>query len=446
MFGKLFNFLTKSSATSAAYLLDAGHVQPTPFDQGKNQREGYTQNVIVYRCVNLIASQVSKIPFVLYKGDRIIESHDLLDLLRAPNPKQSQKEFIEDVISQKLITGNAYIEMATPNNSSELLFKKPSYLYSLNPSYMAIVPGTNGMPSRYEFTRGLKPIPFPVTMTGQSNIIHLKEFNPIDDWYGLSPIQPAGINIDQVNSGNKWNYSNLKNGAKISGILKTKKSLTDEQYNRLKKYKEETLQGERNTGEIPILEGDLDFIPNSMSPTDIDFIDGIKMSSQMIAYAFGVPYDLVNTEQAKYDNLDRAFELLWDQAVKPNLIHLLDELNKGLVSRYGSDLWLSYDEDSVEAISTKRSRKRDSLERCSFLTANEKRESLGLDPIDGGDELLTELNKIPLSQVGFSFNNNQDAPSGDKKSYEEKLLKQGYEKEMALKLSSIVYESDDVDS
>jgi len=156
----------------------------------------------------------------------------------------------------------------------------------------------------------------------------------------------------------------------------------------------------------------------------------------MIAFAYGVPYDLVNTDQAKYENLEKAYELLWDQAIEPNLIHLLDELNNWLVTRYGDDLLLSYDKNNIGAIQLKNNRKITALESVSFMTINEKRASIGLEPIEGGDQLLTELNKIPLSEIGLNI----DQGSGTKSDYIMSLEKKGYEKKQAEKMAGLIYD------
>lgn len=438
LFSKLFNYLKKESATHKTYVVNDGQSQSTDFSQRKNQIEGYTLNAIVFRCVDMIATGVAKVPLVLHLNGKIVEKHPLLDLLNKPNSMQSKSEFILDVISQKLITGNAYIEAAFPGASPDLNVGKPSYLYSLDPAKMEIVPGKNGIPSEYKYTKNGISVNFPVSVIGLSNILHIKSFNPTNHWYGLSPMQPSGSSVDQVNSGNRWNNSLLKNGGKPSGVLQTDQKLTNEQYENMKKYREDNIQGTMNTGKTLVLEGGLNFKPMSMSPTDLDFIEGIKSATQTIGFAFGVPYDLLNTAQAKYDNLAMAYEMLWDQSIEPNLTHLIDELNTWLVPKYGSELVLSYDKDQVEAIASKRDRKRKSLDQVTFMTINEKRSSMGLEGAEGGDILLTEMNKIPLSEAGFTFDDNTDDQK--KSSYIKSMMSTGHDRKQAEKLADIVFE------
>ena len=56
-------------------------------------------------------------------------------------------------------------------------------------------------------------------MTGRSTVLHLKTFNPLNDWYGLSPIEAAAYSIDQHNQAGAWNQAMLQNGARPSGAI-----------------------------------------------------------------------------------------------------------------------------------------------------------------------------------------------------------------------------------
>jgi len=438
LFNKLFSFEKKQSKTrtnKSSGIVDFNNYDFKDYKTRDYQKEGYEKNVIVFRCVKLIAESLAKINFQLFKGDKLLDNHPVLDLLKSPNPYQSKKEFIQDVISQKLITGNSYIEAVYNDESNVYQEKPPLFLYSVNPYFMSVKPGKDGLPASYIFGYNNNKTVFSVNMNGKSNILQLKEFSPTNELLGVSPLKACAPDVDIISEGKKWNYNIIKNGGKVSGVLEAEQELSDSQYQQLKKFKDSMIGGNNNGG-IPVLGGGVKFTPLGLSPSDLDFINGIKASSQMIAFAYGVPYDLVNTDQAKYENLEKAYELLWDQAIEPNLIHLLDELNNWLIPRYGDDLLLTYDKNAVGAIQQKNNRKINSLESISFMTINEKRSAIGLAPIDGGDQLLTELNKIPLSEIGLNVDNNVE----NKSDYILSLQKKGYEKKQAEKMAGLIYD------
>tara|TARA_R110000823_G_C15921463_1_gene498712 strand:+ start:185 stop:1468 length:1284 start_codon:yes stop_codon:yes gene_type:complete len=422
--------------------IGSGQVAGKNYDDLKLQEEGYKENAVVFRCIDMIAQEVAKVPFQLYQNDKLLEKHPLLELLLNPNPMQSKSEYIIDVISNKLISGNAYLEAAYAKTSSDTVLRPPIFLYSHNPSNIDIIKGSNGMPHEYKYTLNGSSISFPVSTYGRSNILHLKTFNPTDSWYGFSKIQAASQNIDYVNLSNEWNNNILKEGGNVSGVIEIsdKISYTPQQMEdvrvSMKKFK-----GSQSKSIMSLPNG-MTYKQMALSPNDMNFLEGTKVSAQFIAFVFGVPYDLVNTDQAKYENLEKAKELLWDNAVKPNLEHLITEMNTWIVPRYGKGLRLSYNEDAVEAISTKRDRKRQSLEGVTFMTVNEKRLAMGLEELGGGDTLLTEMNKIPLDQVVF---NNEESLPEDEKSYLKSLITQGYNEKKAKILTGLVYDHSDND-
>ena len=136
--------------------------------------EGYQRNVIVFRCVNLIARGLGSVPWLLYKkshsNEEEIEQHPLLSLLNCPSPYQAGSAFMESVVGHLLLSGNAYIEaiMNTRNQIQEL--------YALRPDRMRIVAGASGIEG-YEYTVGSHRKRYEVdTITGKSQILHIKLF------------------------------------------------------------------------------------------------------------------------------------------------------------------------------------------------------------------------------------------------------------------------------
>ena len=109
-------------------------------------------------------------------------------------------------------------------------------------------------------------------VTGAGPILHLKSFNPLDDWYSLSPIEAAAYAIDQHNAAGAWNQALLQNGARPSGALvfapkEGPAALGDEQFRRLKEQIEEQFSGARNAGRPLLLDGGLDWREMSLPPT-----------------------------------------------------------------------------------------------------------------------------------------------------------------------------------
>ena len=53
----------------------------------------------------------------------------------------------------------------------------------------------------------------------RENVLHLKLFNPLDDHYGLSPLDRRRAALDPHNAASPWNKAMLDNAARPSGAL-----------------------------------------------------------------------------------------------------------------------------------------------------------------------------------------------------------------------------------
>ena len=135
-------------------------------------------------------------------------------------------------------------------------------LYALRPDRMKVVPGPDGWPQAFEYTVAGATVRFDQA-AAQPPILHLTLFNPLDDYYGLSPLEAAAIAVDTHNAAAKWNKALLDNAARPSGALvyagPDGLTLSDQQFERLKKELSEQYQGTGNAGRPMVLEGGLDW-------------------------------------------------------------------------------------------------------------------------------------------------------------------------------------------
>jgi HK97 family phage portal protein len=248
------------------------------------------------------------------------------------------------------------------------------------------------LPSGYRYQAGKEAIEFPIDpVTGESDILHIKTFHPLSDFYGLSSIEPAAYSIDQHNQAGEWNQSLLQNGARPSGAIVVgarggPRNLTDTQYQQLRSMVQESFAGARNAGAPIILEGGLEWQEMSLSPKDMDFIETKHSSAREIALALGMPPQLLGIPgDSTYSNLQEARLALWEQTIIPMLQNVVGKMHNWFTKYYSEDICLSYDLDNISALAAKRDNLWKRVDSCSFLTVNEKRNMVGLSPISGGD-------------------------------------------------------------
>ena len=108
-------------------------------------REGYEENAIVHRCIQLISNSASSVKLDVYDGDNLLDNHELISLLQRPNPLQSGVEFFASMYSFLLISGNSYIV----RDSDDL--RPAKELYLLRPDRVRIIPGETSIPNSYQY-------------------------------------------------------------------------------------------------------------------------------------------------------------------------------------------------------------------------------------------------------------------------------------------------------
>jgi HK97 family phage portal protein len=291
-----------------------------------------------------------------------------------------------------MIAGNGYEERF-------MVGREVKELYQLRPDRMKIVPSSNGIPSAYEYTLGQNKVRWemdPRTLT--CDVRHLKLFNPLNDWYGMSPIEAGSYAIDQNNEAMNWMQALLQNSARPSGALTVKDSgtLSDENFNRLKAQIEEQYSGSSNAGRPMLLEGGLDWQQMGLSPDDMSIIETKFSSARDVALAFGVPPQLLGIPgDNTYSNYAEARLAFWEDTALPLLQMIVNDWNNWLGSIYGVEI--KPDIDSIPAIAEKRLSMWQMADQSQDLTINERRALKGYGPTDGGDVLFVASSQIPLS-------------------------------------------------
>lgn len=350
----------------------------TPRDTVSLTRVGYAGNVIGFRCVRMIAEACAAIPLRFTEGGAVLEAHPLAALLSRPNPGQDGAAFLEALHGHLQLSGNAYLEAAAPGPDAP-----PSELHVLRPDRMRVIPGGDGWPEGYEYRVGARAHRF--DMTGpRPPILHLRGFHPLDDHYGMSPLEAAAISIDVHNAAARWSKALLDNAARPSGAVVYSGAdgqgrLTDEQYERLVEELETNHQGAQNAGRPMLLEGGLDWKPMSFSPSEMEFLETKHAAAREIALAFGVPPMLLglpgDNTYANYQEASRAF---YRQTVAPLTRRTAAALTEWLGWRWGGAVRVEPDSERTPAMAAEREAHWARVAAADFLSEAEKRQLLGL--------------------------------------------------------------------
>lgn len=351
-------------------------------------KEGYEKNVIVYRCVTMIARGIAMVPWLVYDGDTELITHPILQLLQHPSPGESGASFLESLVTSFLLSGNAFVRIVADQQGI------PVQLHTLRPDRVRVIT-EQGNVVAYDYL-----IDGTTERLRVMEVLHLKSVHPLNDWYGLSPIEVAAMAIDQHNAVSTHNLALLQNGGRPSGVFIWKGTddgwgLTDEQKQSIRDTMAHVYSGQGNAGRIMVLEGDVEWKELGLSPKDLDFAEGKHIAAREISQAFGVPPMLVGVPgDATYTNYKEARFHLWEDTILPLLERIQDAFTHFIATRFDENLRFSYDVDAIAALAPRREATWRKLSDAAFLSENEKRQALGYSPAIVETELAQESNDV----------------------------------------------------
>ena len=338
-------------------------------------RQGYTRNPIVYRCVRMIAEAATSVPLGVRENSQIMERHPVLELLKTPNHRQSGSDIMEAIFSYLYTAGDAYLEAVIVDG-------KVRGLYSLRPDRMHVVSGKDGWPIAYDYRAGERGVRLSLNTIPVPKVLHLNLFHPLDDHFGLAPLEAARFSLDIHNAAAKWNKALLDNAARPSGALVysgASGNLSKIQFQRLKEELEVGFQGAMNAGRPMVLEGGLDWKSMALTPRDMDFIEAKNSAAREIALAFGVPPMLLGIPgDNTYANYAEANRVFWRQSVLPLVRRVANSIGRWLQPAFDGEFELVPILDDVEALGEDRVSAWQRISSADFLDDDEKRQLLGL--------------------------------------------------------------------
>lgn len=378
---------------------------------------GYAKNVVVNYCISQIAGAAAGIKIIIKRNGTEIASanDDLMRLLKRPNPLMSYSTFMESVIAYKLISGNSYIWANTIGNAKKTVRE----MYALRPDRVQVIPNSFSLPLEFIYTINGKANVFPCDpVTFESEILQLKHFHPLNDLYGLSPIQVALMNVDQHNEANEWNMNLLKNAGRPSGVynVKSQTPLTPDQKADIERKLMDKIQGTRHAGK-PIITGlDVEWKQVGLSPAEMDWIQSKNTTARDICLAFKFPPYMLGLEKGStFNNMSEARMSFYEETVIPMTENTLDETAHYLSRMTKQNIEITIDKDKITALAPRRDSARNNAIAAvngGLISINEGRAEIDYDKVAGeqADVPMVPAGKLPINFDVSQMMGNQNNP------------------------------------
>lgn len=357
---------------------------------GAQVKEGLARNPYVYRCADLRATAVASLDPVIYDvNGEAIPNHPLLKVLMAPNGIMSWRDLVYRTQIDYVINGNTFIiPLETFNGLGELWPVSPGLVSAVETGDI-FDPVSNWQISSSGGSMDVDP----------GRMIHMHTATDINGVWGISPLEAAGLSIEQQSKAREWNVALMDNGAKPSIVVQDPNPMNDKQFNDFRDRLNAGHTGPAKAGSVMILDRGKTISSAGFNARDMDYSQGVTTSAREIAIALGVPPELVGDSANKtYSNAQEANKEFAVHTIKPQADLFYSLLTRKLARLYPDVGRIGYDESQIDGLKGDESAIITALTSCDFLTVNEKRARMAYQPVPGGDEVLTDMSKMRLNE------------------------------------------------
>ena len=372
--------------------------------------QGMNRSTWVYRCVQTIASNQSRLPIVMrandrWNGDPI--DHPLLDTLNfLTSPYESAPIWRKRLSMQVLLNRQGAMIEVIRSRMGQVLA-----LYLLPAGYTWPIPDEKTFVSAFR-----------VQMPGKAwydipaeNVIWIREPHPTDPYAGLTPLEAAGLAVETDWYAKMYQRNFLMNDGRPGGLLRVAGDMSaDDQEELRTRFQGPVGNGYQAAGRISVVEADdIDFTDLASNSRDAQYVESRSADKDEILEAFGVPESMLGNASAKtFSNAEAELTMFW----RETMLNHLGLIAAGLdVLDPAPKLFVGFDLRQVAVLEEDQRKRRAYMlteVAANAITADEYRMETGREPI-GADKLYQPIMNVVVADstapsVGPAFDKNPD--------------------------------------
>lgn len=357
----------------------------------------------LYACLNRIASDIGKLPFLLMRQDANgiwvpdTDNTAFWPFLRKPNNYQTQQQFREAWILSKLQQGNTYV---LKERDARGVVRRG---YVLDPCSVLPMVSDSGdvyYQLNYSTAQNLLPAKYPSEqlIIPASEIFHDRLNCFHHQLIGVPPLcaahWPAVKNLKILRDATRF----FTNGANPGGILSAPAGMSDEDAQAVKDYWNTSFQGE-NAGKVAVIGADMKFTPFAFKAADSQLVEQMRYSDEQICQPFGIPPFKIGIGSIPAGlGVDAINQLYYSDALQAHIEAMENLLDEGMdipaeqAIELDLEPLLRMDVGKQADVETK-------LVGGMIKAPNEARKRFNLPPLDGGDTVYGQQQDFPLSEL-----------------------------------------------
>jgi HK97 family phage portal protein len=364
----------------------------------------------LYACVTILASDIAKLPIYLYEdlpngGVRRQRTNPIQRILSVPNGYQTRTDFIQQLMTSTLLTGNAYVYVEFDNRQVAVAW------HVLNPESVRPVVTPDGEVF-YRVGAGFvgaigadsNALAGLINDAAQGYLIPMRElmhhryctiFHPL---IGSSPMQAAAMSAitgSKVVANSAEFFANM---SRTSGVITAPTKIDQETADRLKTVWEENFSHGR-FGRTAVLGGGLKWEPLTINAVDAQLIEQLRWTVEDVARPFRVPLFMLGEQKISFRNAEHMGRTYLAGALSYLIEALEDRMMNFFDIAYESNP-LSIQFDLEAMLRAEIDSRYDAIRLAlssGLMSVNEARSREGLAPVDGGSEPFIQMQYVPVS-------------------------------------------------
>lgn len=349
----------------------------------------------VFAAVELISNSIAELPLLVKTTQdnrtTIVTDHPLHEIWHAC--LQTRFIMMKQLIVDLLLYGNGFamIERTEQGRPENLIYcPRGTVDIQYNERTHKLLYKVKGMP------RLVEPV----------NMIHLIK-NTRDGIHGVGVIEYASCSAELAKVTERAAHDYFNNGLHVAGILTTETPrLTDDQRNKIRQAWYQA-HGKSGSG-LAVLEGGMQYQPVSSNGRDSQMLETRLFNLQEIARFFNIsPVLLGDLSHNSYASIEGSLLEFVTHTLYPYITLVEDELTRKLILPSEHQLQIDLDANFLlKSDKTSQAQYLTSLVRGGIMTINEARQQIGLNDLEGGDELI-----IPYTNVDQNRINKENKPN-----------------------------------
>lgn len=368
----------------------------------------------LHQGIGIISDTIASMPIYLYKQQDGFQQMFVTDprsrvLSGMANEVLTSFNLKKNMIKDLILYGNAYAKIVREGKRIKLIYLPTTvvtpkrdnngYFFSVS-NYSTGVMGENNPAEIVDYGDMLV-------------LIRNPQYNSIT---GQGLLDYASQILDMSIQESDYMTNLFKNGLSAKAVLNSKTPFKKEVKEQLKSDLKEFYSGSANAGKMMVLEGDINVLPLSLTPSDIKLIENKSFTISEISRFLNIPKHMLalDRQQGTYSNITQERLQLLQNTLTPYVVAIEEAINQKLLTdqEHEQGYYFQFNtEDMLKLTPEDNAKYMLELYREKVVTLEEVRATLNL----GGDaetiaelKVVQNLKAIQLEQEITGGNSNID--------------------------------------